>query len=82
MSDAKKRHLCKEKCHQAILNDAISKLGSVLAKCQYADHPSACRQAVSRMVGVYRRRLDTSKGREKDIKAEIIAYKAMKRREK
>jgi len=82
VADAKKRKLCKEKCHQAILNDAISKLGSVLAKCQYSDHPSTCRQAVARMVGVYRRRLDTSKGRERDIKAEILAYKAIKRRKK
>ena len=80
--DAKKRKLCKEACHQNILRDAISKLGGVLGKCQYSDHPSVCRQAVARMVKVYRNRLDTSKGREKDIKAEMIASKAIKRREK
>jgi ribosomal protein S18 acetylase RimI-like enzyme len=80
MPDAKKRSLCKEKCQQTILNDAISKLGGVIAKCQYADYPSACRQAVARMIGVYRRRIDTSKRRESAIKTEIVAAKAIKRR--
>ncbi len=81
IADAKQRKLCKEKCQQAILNDAISKLGGLIGKCQYSDHPSTCRQAVARMVKVYRNRLDTSKGREKDVKAEMIAHKAIKRRD-
>ena len=79
--DAKKRKLCKEECHQRILSNAISKLGSVLGKCQYSDHPSVCRQAVARMVKVYRNRIETSKGRVKDVKSEILAAKAIKRRD-
>ncbi len=81
MGDAKTRKLCKEKCHQNILNDAISKLGGVVGKCQYSDHPSSCRQAISRMVKIYRDRIDTSKGRERDIKTEILAARAIKRRD-
>lgn len=80
--DANKRKLCKEDCHQAILREAISKLGGVIGKCQYADHPSPCRQAVARMVRVYRDRMDTSKKRVRDIKTEILARKAIKRRDK
>jgi len=81
MPDAKQRRLCKESCHQNILNDAISKLSGVVGKCQYSDHPSSCRQAISRMIKIYRTRIDTSKGRERDIKTEILAAKAIKRRE-
>lgn len=78
--DAKKRNLCKEKCQQGILNDAISKLGGVIAKCQYSDHPSTCRKAVARLIKTYRDRIQTSKGRERDIKAEILSADAIKRR--
>jgi hypothetical protein len=79
--DAKKRKLCKEECHQNILNDAISKLSGVVAKCQYADHPSSCRSAVARMIKIYRNRIQTSKGRMRDVKAEILAAQTIKRRE-
>jgi len=79
--DAQKRTICKEECHQTILNDAISKLGGVLGKCQYASHPSSCRQAVARLVKTYRDRLKTSKGRMRDAKTELLAAKAIKRRE-
>lgn len=78
ISDAKQRNLCKEDCQQAILQDAISKLGGMVGKCQYADRPSPCRQAVARMIRVYRDRIQTSKGRVKDIKSEMIADKAIK----
>jgi len=79
--NASQRKLCKENCHQAILKDAISKLGGVVGKCQYADDPSACRRAVGRMIRVYRDRIDTSKGRARDIKAEILVSKAIKQGE-
>jgi len=79
ISDAKKRQLCKEECHQAILQDAISKLSSLVGKCQYADYPSPCRRAVARQIRIYKDRIQTSKDQVRDIKSEILAMKAIKR---
>jgi hypothetical protein len=79
--DAKKRNLCKEGCHQRILQDTLTKLSGLVGKCHYADNPSACRRSVGRMIRIYKDRISTSKGRSKDIKSEIIASKAIKRRE-
>jgi hypothetical protein len=79
VADAKRREICKETCQQGILRDAISKLGSLIGKCQYADYPSKCRQSVAKLIKTYRNRIEASKGREKDAKAEILAAKAIKR---
>lgn len=79
ISNTQKRKICQETCHQAILNDAISKLSGFVGKCQYSDHPSVCRNAVARLVKTYRNRIQTSKGRMRDAKAEIISSKAIKR---
>lgn len=77
---AQHRKICKEQCQQQALQDAISKLSSLIGKCQYSDHPSVCRQRVRRLINTYKNRIETSKGREKDAKTEILASRAIKRR--
>ena len=75
-----KRKIYKETCHQKILRDAIGKLGSVVGKCNYADHPSACRRAVGRMIRIYKDRMETSQKRMKDAKSTLIASKVIRRK--
>jgi hypothetical protein len=80
IKDAQYRHICKEKCQQRSLDNALSKLSGLIGKCQYSDHPSVCRRKIRSLMNTYRDRLETSRGREKDARAEIIASKAIKRR--
>jgi hypothetical protein len=78
--NAQKRKICKEECHQSVLNDAISKLSGLVSKCNYADHPSACRGAVARLIKTDKDRIKTSQGRLRDAKVEILSSNAFKRR--
>lgn len=80
VANTQKRYICKEICQQDALNNAISKLSNLVGKCQYADHPSACRQKVRQLINTYRNRIETSQGRERDAKAEILSSDAIKRR--
>ena len=80
MTDTQKQHICKERCQQVSLNNALSKLSSLVGKCQYADRPSACRQRVRQLINTFRNRIDTSRGRERDAKSEILSRDAIKRR--
>jgi hypothetical protein len=80
IGNTQKRKICKEECHQSVLNDAISKLSGLVSKCNYADHPSACRGAVARLIKTYKDRIKTSQGRLRDAKVEILSSNAIKRR--
>ena len=80
IDNAQQRAICKEECHQSVLGDTISKLSGVVSKCNFADKPSACRQAIARMIRIYRDRIQTSKGRQRDAKSELLAANAIKRR--
>ena len=81
INNTQQRKICNEGCHQRILNNAISKLSGVVGKCQYSDHPSSCRKAVGRMILIYKNRIETSKGRETNAKAELLSAKTIKRRD-
>jgi hypothetical protein len=79
-NNTQRRNICKEKCQQRALQNAIAKLSELTGKCQYADHPSACRQRVRQLINTFRNRIDTSRGRERDAKSEILSRDAIKRR--
>jgi hypothetical protein len=80
IDNAQKRIICKEACQQTMLNDAISKLSRLIGNCVQTRRKMACKWKITKMMKVYKDRIQTSKGRMKDAKVELLAANAIKRR--
>lgn len=79
IQNTQQKRVCSEDCHQRILLASINKLSSVMMTCNAASHPVDCRKNIQRMVLIYKNRINTSKKRMRDAKAEMLAVKSLKR---